>query len=202
MAKATKKVRKNGKSSDVAKVRHIGIDNQPVSGVKWVDRTTLWSNDYNPNHVATPEMELLRNSLREDGWALPLVVRKDGEIVDGFHRWTLSDEKEFMAMTDGKVPIVILNPASDKAHQIESTVRYNRARGKHVMDLMADIVVKLLALGKKKEQICVLLGMEDEEFERLKDRGNMPKRGGKETFDKGWVPDDGSFLAGEEWEEK
>ena len=197
--KAAKKTTKK-KSLDIN--TPVGIENQPVSNIKWVKRTELWSNDYNPNKVASPEFELLRQSLRRDGWAIPLIIRKDGEIVDGFHRWTLSGEPEFFLMTDGMVPVTVLPQASDRAHQIESTIRYNRARGKHVVDPMADIVVELVRLGQTKKQVCELLGMEDEEFDRLSDRGNMPKRGSKEKFEHGWSPNDGGFMADETWEEK
>jgi ParB-like chromosome segregation protein Spo0J len=194
-AKKSSTEKKNGKTP-------VGVENQPVSNIMWVKRTDLWSNDYNPNSVATPELELLRQSLREDGWSMPLIIRADGEIVDGFHRWSISGEKEFYAITGGLVPVTILPQAKDRAHQIESTVRYNRARGKHVVDPMADVVIELVKLGQTKEQVCKLLGMEDEEFDRLSDRGNMPKRGSKDKFEHGWIPNDGSYMAGEGWEEK
>lgn len=172
----------------MTKIKNVGIENQPVSHIKWVDRDTLFANNYNPNRVAKSEFELLRESIRQDGWSIPLIVRLSGEIVDGFHRWTISGELEFRAMTDGKVPVAYL-PDVDLAHQIESTVRYNRARGKHGVVPMADIVIILDKDGVSKEQVCKMLGMEEEEYERLKAYGNMPKVAGKSEFGKGWEPD-------------
>ena len=170
-----------------------GIDNQPMSHVEWVHRDNLFANNYNPNKVAPPEWALLRTSLLEDGWSAPIITRPDGEIVDGFHRWTLSGEPDVYAMTDGFVPIVKLPEATDRAHQIASTIRYSRARGNHYVVSMADIVAELKTqLGLTDTEIMRRLGMEDEEVERLADRGNMRKRGSAPEFNNGWVPDGGT----------
>ena len=166
-------------------------DDMPVSRVEWRKRDTLWANDYNPNNVAPPEMELLRVSLLEDGWTLPLVIRPDGEIVDGFHRWTLSAEPKIYALTGGLVPVVVLLQAESRAHQIASTIRYNRARGNHYVLSMANIVSHLHdELGVSEQDIMRALGMEFEEYDRLNDRGNMVKRGKADQFGNGWIPDE------------
>lgn len=165
-----------------------GIESQPISHVVWVNRDDLFANNYNPNKVAKPEFELLRESIRQDGWSIPLIVRKTGEIVDGFHRWTISGEPEFREMTDGLVPVVYL-PEVDLSHQIESTIRYNRARGKHGVVPMADIVNKLIKHGVPRKKISQMLGMDDEEITRLYNYGNMPTNAGKASFGKGWKPD-------------
>lgn len=185
-----------------------GIENQPVSQIQWVDREKLHANDYNPNHVAKPEFELIRESLRQDGWTLPLVVRDDYEIVDGFHRWTISGEKEFYDMTDGMVPVVLLSHlGKDRAHQIESTIRYNRARGIHAVQPMADIVNQLLVLGRSPQDISKFLGMEDEEVIRFQKYGRMVEFGSKENFNKAWKPNkkkekDVEFMTDDTWDDR
>jgi ParB-like chromosome segregation protein Spo0J len=83
------------------------VEDQPVSSVRWIPRDQLQANDYNPNHVAPPELELLAISIREDGWSQPIVVTPDLEIVDGFHRWTVSARPEIADMTGRLVPVVV-----------------------------------------------------------------------------------------------
>lgn len=167
----------------------MSVDEQPVSNVVWIDREKLWANDYNPNKVAPPELKLLKISILEDGWTLPLVIREDGEIVDGFHRWTLSKDPEIHRLTNGKVPVVTLLSAKDRAHQIASTIRYNRARGTHYVVSMADIVAILKDdIGLSDNEIMHRFGMESEEVSRLYERGNMRERGSRDEFNKGWVP--------------
>jgi ParB-like chromosome segregation protein Spo0J len=167
-----------------------GIENQPVGRIEWVDPATLRANSYNPNHVAPPEMELLKLSILEDGWTQPIVARLDNEIVDGFHRWTLgSKDPEVRALTGGLVPVTRLN-AADMAHQMMSTIRHNRARGTHRVIRMADIVRSLAKeFGLPEEDIMRRLGMEDEEVERLIDHGGMTQRGRAEGFGNGWIPE-------------
>lgn len=173
-------------------MKNKGIACQPVSAVEWVEGAQLKANNYNPNKVAPPEMRLLKQSLLEDGWTQPIVARADGEIVDGFHRFTLgTTDPQIMAMTGGLVPVVRLAP-NDAAHQMMSTVRHNRARGTHAVLRMAEIVRALIDEGKVPEaDIMKRLGMEDEEVERLYDSGGMIKRGRAAEFNKGWVPDGG-----------
>ena len=119
------------------------IKQQPIDSVQWVDRNELEANDYNPNHVAPRELALLKTSILETGWTQPIVVLNDGKtIIDGFHRWTLSEDKEISRLTGGKVPIVICDV--DSSHQILATIRHNRARGTHGIDPMASIVLRLL----------------------------------------------------------
>jgi ParB-like chromosome segregation protein Spo0J len=166
-----------------------GVENMPVSAVEWVDPKTLRANNYNPNHVAPTEMELLKLSIMEDGWTQPIVARMDGEIVDGFHRFTLgSTDPDVQAMTSGLVPVVRLRNV-DPAHQMMSTIRHNRARGTHKVLRMADIVrslAKEFNLGEA--EIMERLGMEDEEVDRLLDASGMVVRGSRDEFSKGWEP--------------
>ena len=166
-----------------------GTENQPLNVVEWVDPKTLRANHYNPNKVAPPEMDLLKISILEDGWTQPIVARPDGEIVDGFHRYTLgSTDPDVQALTGGLVPVVRLRDA-DPAHQMMSTIRHNRARGTHRVIRMAEIV---RALAKdhclSEEEIMRRLGMEDEEVERLIDASGMTVRGRAVEFGTGWVP--------------
>lgn len=169
----------------------LGTDAQPVSRVQWVDRELLHANHYNPNHVAPPERELLVRSIMEDGWTQPIVARSDYEIVDGFHRFMVSADPRLMKMTDGKVPVVFLNPA-DMAHQMMSTIRHNRARGHHAVLKMAEIARTLVGEhGMDAHTLGDRLGMEEEEVDRLTDTHGMIKRGANPDlqFNKGWVPE-------------
>lgn len=167
-----------------AKITH------PISTVTWIDPKTLRANDYNPNHVAPPELELLKLSILEDGWTQPIVARPDGEVVDGFHRYTLGlKDADIRAASGGLVPVVFLRP-NDAAHQMMSTIRHNRARGTHGVLKMAEIV-RTLARDLKVPEADIMkrLGMEDEEVERLLDTGGMIKRGAGTVFANGWQPE-------------
>ena len=153
-------------------------------------RENLHANNYNPNHVAPDEMALLRLSILEDGWTQPIVARPDGEIVDGFHRWTTSADRDVHLMTGGLVPVVFLRDVGADQQRM-STIRHNRARGTHAVLRMADIVRDLHDnQGVSREEVCRRLGMEDEEFERLYDAGGMTERGSGAEFNAGWVPED------------
>jgi len=176
----------------------LALAAQPVSSIQWVPASALSANDWNPNKQAPPEFRLLKQSLLEDGWTQPIVVRAhdDGarlEIVDGFHRWTLaSKDKQVGALTtvDGQVlvPVVTLHETSDQEARA-STIRHNRARGTHLVLRMADIVAALVKAGMTTEQVQKQLGMDEEEVERLLDRGNMLNRGSRTdgSFGTGWT---------------
>lgn len=167
-----------------------GKDEQPVNGVRWVHRDELHANDYNPNHVAPPELQLLKVSIMADGWTQPIVVRSNGQIVDGFHRWTVSADPDVAALTDFEVPVVVLRDVPAE-HQMGSTVRHNRARGAHGVLKMSDIVRALVdEMGQSKKDVATAMGMEMEEVERLYDVSGMAERAGSSEFNKAWVPDD------------
>lgn len=162
---------------------------QPVGEVQWLPRDALRANDYNPNHVPPPELALLRESLLQDGWTQPIVARRDGEIVDGYHRWLVSADPDVAALTGGLVPVVYLRAGLTEAEQVAATIRHNRARGEHGVLRMADIVRRLVDTGQvTRDGLEQMLGMEPEEVERLYDRGAMVKRGAGDTFGEGWVP--------------
>jgi len=166
---------------------------QPISCVEWVDRDSIEPNDYNPNTQAPPEHRLLKVSIMQDGWTQPIVVFDDGSgrkpiIVDGEHRWRTSADRVISSMTGGKVPIVRIT--KDRGDRIMSTIRHNRARGEHAVVSMSSLVKELLESGRDADEICVLLGMEDEEVSRLAEKAGLPtviSRTHKD-FNKGWVP--------------
>lgn len=140
----------------------------PLSTLQWVDRGRVKPNDYNPNKVSKQNLELLKQSILTNGWTLPIVVRPDFTIIDGFHRWTVAGENPLKSMLDGKVPVVIVDH-KDKAGNIYGTVTHNRARGTHLLEPMKAIVKELMGEGKSVEEIGKQLGMRPEEIFRLSD---------------------------------
>ena len=175
-----------------------GIQSQPLMKIFWVSRDKLKPNLYNPNEVAPPELSLLKVSIMEDGWTQPIVARKDGQIVDGFHRWAVAGDQEVSKMTDGKIPVVYLDDGVDPCHQMMSTIRHNRARGQHGILKLSDIVFDLQKQGLSREEIQSRLMMEEEEIERLTEKASMGSRFHKEyegEFSRGWVPGKGGGSA-------
>lgn len=165
------------------------MNDQPISKVEWRHRDTLKPNGYNPNRVAPTEMKLLKISIIEDGWTQPIVINPDMEIVDGFHRWTVSGHKELMALTHGMVPTVMTSP-KDAESQKMATIRHNRARGTHAVLDMAKIVQQLIDQGVSQQEIEARLQMESEEVVRLASRVGIPKSKIIQDLDfgKAWVP--------------
>lgn len=139
---------------------------RPLSKLQWVDRDKVTPNDYNPNKVSKQNLELLKQSILTNGWTLPIVVRPDFTIIDGFHRWTVAGEEPLVSMLEGKVPVVIVEH-KDKAGNIYGTVTHNRARGTHLLEPMKAIVKELIGEGKTVEEIGKQLGMKPEEIFRL-----------------------------------
>lgn len=162
---------------------------QPISRVEWHPRESLSANDWNPNRQAPPEKKLLKVSILENGWTQPIVARvaDDGsfQIVDGYHRWLVSEDADVAALTGGLVPVVFLQKTDDAVARL-ATVRHNRARGTHYVVPMADIVSDLLDT-MTPEEIGRRLGMDSEEVDRLSDRGSMTKRGRGNGFKKAWT---------------
>jgi hypothetical protein len=145
---------------------------QPIDLVKWVPLDKVEANDYNPNTVATNEMNLLHLSIANDGYTQPVVTIYDKSkdkyvIVDGFHRYTIMRFKDdIRELNRGLLPIVVIQ--KDINDRMASTVRHNRARGKHSIDGMANMVFCMLEEGWSDERICKELGMESEELIRMK----------------------------------
>lgn len=149
-------------------------DKQPLSNIVWRDRNELKPNNYNPNKVAPPELKLLKISILEDGWTQPIVINPDMTIVDGFHRWTVSGDKEINILTNGLIPTVMITPKNNSQQQM-STIRHNRARGTHGVLEMSNIVTDMVKNGLTGEEIMKRLMMEKEEVVRLLFRAGIPK---------------------------
>lgn len=140
----------------------------PLSSLQWVDRERLKANDYNPNKVSEENLKLLVQSIETNGWTLPIVVRPDYTIIDGFHRWTVAGREPLRSKLGGKVPVVIVDHA-DADDDVFGTITHNRARGQHLLEPMKAIVKRLLADGKTVSEIGKQLGMRPEEIFRLSD---------------------------------
>lgn len=140
----------------------------PLSSLQWVDRNKLHANDYNPNKVSEENLQLLIQSIQTNGWTLPIVVRPDYTIIDGFHRWTVAGREPLRTLLGNKVPVVIVAHA-DEAEDMYGTITHNRARGTHLLEPMKAIIKKLLSEGKTTKEICKQLGMRPEEVFRLSD---------------------------------
>lgn len=153
---------------------------QPSQTLKWVDRRLVKPNDYNPNKVSKQNLELLTQSIFANGWTLPIVVRPDLTIIDGFHRWTVAgpewkyvpkteqDKRTLYERLGGQVLIVVVEHESHTG-DIYGTVTHNRARGTHLLEPMKAIVNNLLDEGQSVDEISQQLGMKPEEVFRLSD---------------------------------
>ena len=169
--------------------------NEPVDFVKWVLAENVVSNDYNPNKVAPPEMELLEVSIMNDGYTQPVVTfPHDGkiEVVDGFHRTRVSKESKIVReRVKGYTPTVIIRKEqSDKNDRIASTIRHNRARGKHQVDAMSEIILELKNRNWKNERIARELGMDEEEILRLCQITGLQDIFKDDDFSKSWESSD------------
>jgi ParB-like chromosome segregation protein Spo0J len=167
-----------------------GIPNDPVSNVRWVPIEKVVANDYNPNSVAKNEMRLLYISVLHDGYTQPVVTIYDADqdryvIVDGFHRYLICKTyKDIAERTGNRVPIVVIDkPINDR---MASTVRHNRARGKHSVDGMANMVFTMLDNGWEDAAICNELGLEAEEIVRLKVTTGFSKLFEDVEYSKSW----------------
>lgn len=164
---------------------------EPVDCVIWVKGEGIVSNDYNPNTVAPPEMELLKVSILEDGYTQPIVTFKDAErreVVDGFHRNRVGREcPEVASRIMGYLPVVTINESqTDKGDRIASTIRHNRARGKHRVEAMSEIVVELKRRNWSDEKIAKNLGMDADEVLRLCQITGMAELFKDADFSKSW----------------
>lgn len=163
------------------------IKQHPVSRVQWVPADKVQANDYNPNAVAKPEMDLLRRSIEADGYTQPIVVWEvevGYEVIDGFHRHLVGKE---MGLTH--LPVVVVNREStDRNDRIASTIRHNRARGKHKIDSMSDIVVELSRRNWSDAKIARELGMDADEVLRLKQISGLAELFEYEEFSEAWEP--------------
>ena len=162
----------------------------PVYNVIAVPLEKVKANDYNPNRVAPPEMKLLETSIWEDGFTQPIVCYYDKAndeyiVVDGFHRFTTMLTSERIRNREkGKMPVVVID--KELGERMASTIRHNRARGSHSVDLMSNIVAELLEMGKSDAWICRNIGMSADELLRLKQITGLANLFKDEEFSKSW----------------
>lgn len=163
---------------------------EPIDHVLWVPMEKVIANDYKPNSVARIEMRLLYVSIQHDGYTQPIVTVRDDEndcwvIVDGFHRRTvMSMYADIAARTGGLLPIVVISKSL--AERMSSTVRHNRARGKHSIAGMSSMVFQMLEQGMEDHEICNELGMEPEEILRLKHITGFSKLFENAEYSRAW----------------
>jgi len=172
------------------------FQSEPVDCVLWVKNDRVHSNDYNPNSVAPPEMELLRLSIDADGYTQPIVAMPDPdntfEVIDGFHRHRVGKEcADITTRVQGYLPIVLIRETqSDKSDRMASTIRHNRARGKHRVEAMSEIVIELKKRNWTDERIAKNLGMEPDEVLRLCQISGLAELFSDEDFSASWDIDD------------
>jgi len=166
------------------------VNSQPVDRIRWVPIEMVEPNDYNPNSVAKVELGLLYTSILHDGYTQPVVTIWDEAlqkyvIIDGFHRYfTCRNNQDIRDRNCGMLPIVVLDkPINDR---MASTVRHNRARGKHSVDGMSNMVFQMLENGWSEAEICAELGMEAEEVLRLKHITGFSKLFENMQYKKAW----------------
>lgn len=141
----------------------------PLASLQWVEHDRLRANDYNPNKVSEDNLKLLTQSILTNGWTLPIVVRPDYTIIDGFHRWTVAGREPLFTKLGGKVPVVVVDHHGDDSADVYGTITHNRARGTHLLEPMKAIVKRLIDEGKSIQEIGKQLGMKPEEVFRLSD---------------------------------
>lgn len=177
---------------------------EPVDFVKWVPNTNVVANDYNPNKVAPPEMKLLELSIINDGYTQPIVSWSNSEknaieVIDGFHRHRVGKESKTVGeRVKGYLPVVdIRKEQTGKNDRVASTIRHNRARGKHQIDAMSEIVIELKNRNWRNARIAKELGMDEEEVLRLCQISGLEELFNDNDFSRAWIADD----SGEDWED-
>jgi hypothetical protein len=177
---------------------------EPVDFVKWVVNTEVAANDYNPNSVAPPEMELLRTSIRADGYTQPIVGNREDDkivVVDGFHRHRVGKEcADIQSRIHGYLPVVqIRTEQISRSDRMASTVRHNRARGKHKVEAMSDMVIELKRRNWTNAKICKELGMDEDEVLRLCQITGLADIFADGEFSKAWEPQ--GYITPEDFED-
>ena len=162
---------------------------EPCDCILWIKQDKVQANEYNPNHVAAPEMKLLYESIKSDGYTMPIVTYDLGngkrEIVDGFHRNRVGREhSDIKNRIHGYLPVSTIDKPEDE--RIGSTIRHNRARGTHGIRPMSDIVLELSQMGWSDSKICQKLGMDLDEVIRLKQITGLKEAFMNHEFSKSW----------------
>lgn len=166
---------------------------EPVDFVRWVKSETVRANDYNPNSVAPPEMQLLRLSIAEDGYTQPIVTNLEEDVrivIDGFHRNRVGKEcDDIRQRIRGYLPIVQIRPSQNsRENRMAATIRHNRARGKHQVEAMTAIVLDLKRRNWSSEKIGKELGMDPDEVLRLSQIGGLADAFSDREFSEAWEP--------------
>ena len=170
------------------------MKNEPIDCVIWVKKETVVANDYNPNSVAPPEMDLLKLSISNDGYTQPIVTADENNVytvIDGFHRTRVGKEcKEVTDRVLGYLPVTIIRAdREDRADRIAATIRHNRARGRHRIDAMSEIIVELKRRNWSDKKIGKELGMEPDEVLRLAQISGLRDAFRDKEFSRAWEPD-------------
>lgn len=166
----------------------------PVYSVRPVPLEKIRANEYNPNHVAPPEMKLLYESIKQDGYTMPIVCYYNEtddmyEIVDGFHRYTVMlTHEDIREREGGMMPVSVIDKPIDE--RMASTIRHNRARGSHDVELMANIVAELHKVGRSDAWLAKHLGMDRDEILRLKQITGLAEAFANNEFSRSWEPGD------------
>lgn len=164
------------------------MTDQPINRIEWTDPTELHPNEWNPNRVHRAELRLLEHSLLSTGWIQPVLANPNGLIIDGFHRWRLSqDSPQVREMTNGLVPVARLNLSDTDAMML--TVRINRAKGTHVAYEMSRIVHGLLEAGVTIQEVMRGIGATKQEVELLAQDGVFARLDTKNhAYSPAWYP--------------
>lgn len=174
---------------------------EPVDFVRWVKNDSVHANDYNPNSVAPPEMELLRLSIANDGYTQPIVsmANEDGtrEVIDGFHRNRVGKEcADIQERVHGYLPVVTIRESQqDRNNRVASTIRHNRARGKHRVESMSEIVVDLKRRNWSDAKIGKELGMDQDEVLRLTQISGLTEMFQERSFSLAWSESEDGWAA-------
>ncbi len=171
--------------------RHSPFASEPVDLVLWIPSDDVEKNSWNPNKVAPPEMKLLEHSITEDGYTQPIVAwhrEDDFEVVDGFHRHRVGKESATVRKrVHGYLPLTVINDTrADKGDRIAATIRHNRARGKHQVSAMSDIVVELKRRNWSDDKIGRELGMDPDEVLRLTQITGLAEMFRDQKFSEAW----------------
>lgn len=176
----------------------------PVYNIIRVPIEKIRANAYNPNAVAPPEMKLLELSILEDGYTMPIVcyyiaAEDIYEIVDGYHRYTVMlQNEEIRKREDGHLPVSVIN--KDLSNRMASTIRHNRARGSHSIELMSNIVAELTTAGMSDAWILRNIGMDKDELLRLKQVTGIAALFANGEFSEAWKEGTNGLSTIEEFE--
>jgi ParB-like chromosome segregation protein Spo0J len=167
------------------------MKDEPIDCVVWVPTEMVVANDYNPNIVASPEMELLEHSIASDGYTQPIVTYETEstlEVVDGFHRSQVGKNSPLISdRIHGHLPVTMIKSSrTARSDRISATIRHNRARGVHQVDRMSDIVVELSRRNWSDTRIARELGMEPDEVLRLKQITGLAELFANDKFSMAW----------------